>query len=95
VRFLTTSCLSPAEVARSRPRRPDLPRPGRHEHVRKTVHLTVRIDREEPLDRLRQAVDPRPTQPWQCDDAVGGDRSLGDEAQLPLHQLDRGGCRVA
>ena len=63
------------------------------EHVGKTVHLTVRIDREEPLDRLRQAVDPRPAQPWQGDDAVGRDRSLGDEAQLPVHQLDRAGAR--
>ena len=34
------------------------------EHIRKTVHLTVRIDREESVDRLRQAIDPRPAQPW-------------------------------
>jgi hypothetical protein len=58
------------------------------------VHLAVRVDGKEPLDRLRQSVDPRPAQPWQGDDAVSRDRSLGDEAQLSVHQLDRAGARL-
>ena len=51
----------------------------------KTAHTAVRVDGDEPLDRLRQAVDPRPAQAWQRDDAVGRDPSLGDEAQLTVH----------
>ena len=34
----------------------------------------------------------RPRRRGQGDDAVGRDRSLGDEAQLPVHQLDRAGA---
>jgi hypothetical protein len=59
------------------------------EDVGKTVHLAVRVHRQEALDRLRQAVDPRPTQTRQRDDAVGRDRSLGNEPQLPVRKLDR------
>jgi hypothetical protein len=64
------------------------------EDVGKTVHLSVRVDRNESLDRLRQAVDPRPAQAWQGDDAVGRDASLGDEAQLVIDELDRAGARL-
>ena len=63
------------------------------EDVGETVDLAVRVDGEETLDRLWQAIDTRPPQAWERDDAVGRDRSLGDEAQLPVNQLDRARAR--
>lgn len=56
--------------------------------------MAVRVDGEESLDRLRQAVDPGPAQAWQGDHAVSRDRALGDKAQLPINQLDRAGARL-
>jgi len=41
------------------------------------VHLTVRVDGQEPLDRLWEPVNARAAQARQGDDALGRDRPWG------------------
>ena len=53
------------------------------------VYAAVRVDGNEPVDRLRDAVDRRSHEPWESDDSVGHNRSLGRERQLVVDDLAR------
>ena len=47
----------------------------------------MRVDRDEALERLRDAADLRALQPREGDDAVGGDDPVRDEKQLAGSRL--------
>jgi hypothetical protein len=50
------------------------------EDIGETVNLPMRVDREQPLDRLRQPVDARSEQSGQRDDAICRNAPVRKEA---------------
>ncbi len=60
------------------------------EDIGDPLDAAVCVDRDEALDRLRDPVDTRAAQAGECDDAVGREALVGNEAQLAVDDLERG-----
>ena len=58
------------------------------------VHPPVLVDGDEAIAGLRQTIEPRATEPGQCNDAVSGETPLGNERQPAVDDFTRIGSGV-